>query len=73
MSTAIETVIEISERSHTIQLKFQIILDWYEHRAVYHNMKEYTALNIFSTKEKEALWIPYIIFKVQLLCIDILI
>ena len=65
LSTSIETVIAISERSHTIELKFQVSLEWYEHRAVYHNMKDNNALNVLSQEEKHALWVPYIIFKVH--------
>ena len=33
ISTVFQTVIDISESSHTIELKFKIHLEWYEYRA----------------------------------------
>ena len=65
ITTGLETVIEIEERSHIIQLKFDLSLEWYESRAKYHNLKNNPALNILSNSELQSLWIPYIIFKVN--------
>ena len=63
ITTALETVIEIEERSHIIQLKFDLMLEWFEYRAQYHNLKNNSALNILSDSELHSLWIPFIIFK----------
>ena len=65
ITTGLETVIEIEERSHIIQLKFDLTLEWYESRAKYHNLKNNPALNILSNSELQSLWIPFIIFKVK--------
>ena len=65
ITTGLETVIEIEERSHIIQLKFDLRLEWYEYRAKYHNLKTNSALNILSKSELQTLWIPFIIFKVK--------
>ena len=32
VSTAFETIIDISESSHTLEIKFKIQLEWYEYR-----------------------------------------
>ena len=64
ISSSLETVIDISESSHTIELKFQMILEWYEHRAKYYNIKRNSALNVLPKKELSMLWMPYVIFKV---------
>ena len=63
VSTSILNVIEISEVNHIIELKFDIIMEWYEHRVHYHNLKTVQALNTLSDVELRSLWIPYIIFK----------
>ena len=65
ITTGLETVIEIEERSHIIQLKFDLMLEWYENRAKYQNLKNNSALNILSNSELQSLWIPYIIFQVN--------
>ena len=59
------TIIEISERSHIIELKFKIDITWYENRAKYYNIKNNSALNIFSEDEVKQLWLPYIMFQVM--------
>ena len=64
ISTALLTVIQISERSHIIELKFKIDITWYEHRARYHNIKQNSALNVLSADEIKQMWLPYIIFQV---------
>ena len=65
ITTGLETIIEIEERSHIIQLKFDLMLEWYENRAKYQNLKNNSALNILSNSELQSLWIPFIIFKVK--------
>jgi len=63
ISTSLKTVIEISERSHIIELKFELNIEWYEYRAKYYNIKENSALNVLSVSEMRMLWMPYIIFE----------
>ena len=70
LTTSLETVIQIEERTHIIELKFDLQLEWYEYRAKYHNLKINPALNILSNSELESLWIPFIIFKVCVLCTE---
>ena len=51
VSTMLKNVLEISEFSHTIDLKLGITLEWYENRVLYHNLKSKDALNMFSDNE----------------------
>ena len=64
ISTMLQTVIDIAERSHIIELKFDIILEWYEYRAKYYNLKMNPKLNVLSTAKIQMCWIPYVIFQV---------
>ena len=63
VSTSIQNIIEISEVNHIIELKFDIVMEWYEYRVDYLNLKTEQTLNKLSEKELRSLWIPYIIFK----------
>ena len=51
VSTRLENVLAISEFSHTIVLKIGIILNWYENRVLYHNLKNEEALNVLTDSE----------------------
>ena len=59
VSTKLENVLAISEFSHTIDLKIQIKLRWYENRVLYHNLKFQEALNILTDSEVINIYIHY--------------
>ena len=59
-------MIDLDERNHIIELKFQLTVEWFEYRATYQNLKTLKALNVLSSQELKEIWIPYIIFKVIL-------
>ena len=63
VSTSIRNVIDISEVNHIIELKFDILMEWYEYRVDYQNLKTVKALNTLTDEELRSLWIPYIIFQ----------
>ena len=65
VSTSLETIIEISESNHIIELKFEMNIEWYEIRAKYYNIKMNSALNVLNEEEMRMIWLPFIIFKVQ--------
>ena len=65
ISTSVQTIIDIEERSNTIELKFKLTVEWPEYRAVYHNLKTKNALNVLSNNELQQIWIPFIVFKVH--------
>ena len=60
-------MIDLDERNHIIELKFQLTLEWFEYRATYQNLKTNNALNVLSSQELQEIWIPYIIFEVFLI------
>ena len=55
-------VVAIKEEDHSIELQFQISLEWKENRATYHNLKDETYLNAFSLDEINTLWLPLVIY-----------
>ena len=57
-------MIDLDERNHIIELKFQLTVEWFEYRATYQNLKSNIALNVLSREELREIWIPFIIFKV---------
>ena len=63
VSTSLKNVIDISEVNQIIELKFDILMEWYEYRVNYHNLKTDEAFNTLSDEELRSLWIPYIIFE----------
>ena len=67
ISTVFQTVIDIDEQNHIIELKFDIFLEWYEARANFYNLKENFALNVLKDIESRQIWIPYIIFQVKVI------
>ena len=51
VSTSLRNVLEISEFTHTIDLKLGIGLEWYDNRVLFHNLKSKEALNVLSNFE----------------------
>ena len=51
VSTSLRNVLEISESTHTIDLKLGISLEWYDNRVQYHNLKSRDSLNVLSNSE----------------------
>ena len=51
VSTSLRNVLEISESTHTIDLKLGISLEWYDNRVLFYNLKSEDALNVLSNSE----------------------
>ena len=51
VSTSLRNVLEISEFTHTIDLKLGISLEWYDNRVLFYNLKSEEALNVLSNSE----------------------
>ena len=66
VSTSLQTVIDLDERNHIIELKFKLTVEWFEYRATYQNLKTNKALNVLSSEELREIWIPFIIFQVYI-------
>ena len=52
VSSSLRNVLEISEFTHTIDLKLSISLEWYDNRILFHNLKREEALNVLSFSEE---------------------
>ena len=63
ISTDVIDILNINEVEQTFKIKFQLILNWYDFRLVFHNLKESRMANSPSIQEVEKLWIPNIIFE----------
>ena len=55
-------VVSLEEEDHSIELQFQINLQWKEKRATYHNLKANMFLNALSTDDINKLWLPLVIY-----------
>ena len=62
VSLTLFKVVAIEEEKHSIQLQFQINLEWKENRATYHNLKSESYLNALSQHEIKTLWLPLIVY-----------
>ena len=62
VSLILSKVIAIVEMEHSIQLKFQISLDWKETRATYHNLKHESFQNALPMEDIERIWLPLVIY-----------
>ena len=52
----------IDERENTIDLQFDIILEWKDHRMTYNNLKRDFSLNALTDSEKEMVWLPIVVY-----------
>ena len=62
VSIVLMEVVSIDEVDHSIQLQFEVILNWKENRATYMNLKEKTALNKLVEEDVKRIWLPLIIY-----------
>ena len=62
ISIILMKVVDIDEVDHSIQLQFQISLQWRENRAKYLNLKGKTSLNALTDVEILKLWLPFVIY-----------
>ena len=62
VSLTVYKVVSIQEEDHSIELQFQITLQWKEIRAIYHNLKRVFYLNALSIDDINKLWLPLVIY-----------
>ena len=62
VSLTLFKVVAIEEEDHSIELQFQISLEWKENRATYYNLKPKSYLNALSMDEINTLWLPLVIY-----------
>jgi hypothetical protein len=62
ISMAVMTIISINEVDLNYIMKFRLVLEWYDYRLVYHNLKRERSGNLLTREEIDRLWIPYAVF-----------
>ena len=62
VSLTLFKVVAIEEEDHSIELQFQIKLEWKENRATYYNLKSESYLNALSKDEINSLWLPLVVY-----------
>ena len=62
VSLTLFKIVDIEEEDHSIELQFQIILEWKENRATYYNLKSESYLNALSQDEIKTLWLPLVVY-----------
>ena len=65
VSTSIDVLklVDIDEEDYSIEIQFEISLQWRDNRATYHNLKDNEALNALTKKDIDALWIPEVVYE----------
>ena len=62
VSIQIQDVLKISEVNHEYSLKFTFIMEWYDYRLRFHNLKFRKSANALTIEEVQKIWIPQLIF-----------
>ena len=62
VSMAVMDIISIKEVDLNYILKFRLVLEWYDHRLIYHNLKEDRSGNLLTREDIRRLWIPFVVF-----------
>ena len=61
-SMSVIDIIKIAEVDHTFTLKFRLVLEWYDYRIKYYNLKRSRSANALAIEEVQKLWIPFLVF-----------
>ena len=63
VSMSIIDILKIEEVEHVYVLKFRLILEWFDFRIKYYNLKTERSANALSLEEVQSLWIPFLVFE----------
>ena len=64
VSIEIFNVVSIDEVENAIHLKFEIMLEWFDHRHTYNNLKENRPfLNALNKTDLERIWLPLVVYQ----------
>ena len=55
-------MMEIDENENSIDLQFEIMLEWTDYRLSFNNLKEQTYLNALTDDDKKNIWLPIVVF-----------
>ena len=62
VSITLLKIVGIEEIKHSMEMQFQIELEWFESRATYYNLKKNTAMNVLTEDDIKSLWLPLITY-----------
>ena len=62
VSMTLIKVVAINEEGNSMELQFQITLEWKENRVTFQNLKKRTFLNALSEEDIKSLWLPLIVY-----------
>ena len=62
VSMSVIDIIKIAEVDHTYTLKYRLILEWYDYRIKYFNLKGTRSQNALALQDVQRLWIPFLVF-----------
>ena len=57
------SLMNIDENENTIDLQFEIILDWKDYRISYSNLKNESFLNALTLENIESIWLPLVVYE----------
>jgi len=63
VSIAVKKIFKIEEVNHVFSIKFRLLMEWYDHRLSYYNLKLQRSSNSLSEEEVKKIWIPYVVFE----------
>ena len=62
VSLNIVDILKLIEVDHEYVLKFKFVMEWYDHRLTYYNLKMRRSANALGTDEIQKVWIPNLVF-----------
>ena len=62
VSITLLKIVGIEEIKHSMEMQFQIDLEWFESRATFFNLKKNTAMNELTENDVMRLWLPLITY-----------
>ena len=62
ISVSLSTIMDISEVGGYFQVQFDLIINWFESRLRFKNLKDDMNLNSFLPTENHEVWVPELIF-----------
>jgi len=63
VSLGLKKILKIEEVQLKFTLKFRLIMEWFDYRIAYHNLKLSRSSNALSAEEIQRLWIPFIVYE----------
>ena len=56
-------IVDINEEDYSIEIQFEISLNWKEKRAMYQNLKKRDSLNALPRRDVDILWLPEVVYE----------